>query len=353
MPAVKKNETPEETIARLERLNYEHQKQRQQMRRDAGALQGRIEELEKLLDRYTVVSPKDLKVPDWVKPAKTRRAGSRVKHGTPVLMLSDLHLDEVVDLAEMQGLNEYSRAIAERRLAEVVDSTVMLMRNYVSGLTFDGIVVPLIGDIITGSIHEELDRTNEAAVPASIVHWVPLLCSAIKHLADEFGRVFVPVVDGNHDRMYKKITAKKRAESSYAWIIYNWMADHLRDDDRITFRITPSADQIVPVYNTTFLLSHGDQFRSAGGVGGIYPALLKWLLRAHELYSQAKMPFDYALMGHWHQLKWLDDCIVNGSLKGYDEYAKNNKFAYQKPQQALFVVTPERGIVQRLPVFAD
>jgi hypothetical protein len=44
---------------------------------------------------------------------------------------------------------------------------------------------------------------------------------------------------------------------------------------------------------------------------------------------------------------------VNGSLKGYDEYAKDGGFGFERPQQALFFVTPEHGIVQRLPVFAE
>lgn len=350
MPSVKKNESDTERIARLDRLAYEHRNEKARMRREAGALQGEIERLTKLLDRYAVVSPKDLKVPTWL-AAKPKKGGK--KRATAVLMLSDLHLDEVVNLAETQGLNEYGREIAERRLREVINSTVKLCKDYVAGVEFDGIMVAIIGDIITGVIHEELARTNEAPVPASIAYWVPILCSALRYLADEFGQVFVPCVDGNHDRTYGKIPSKQRAESSFAWIIYNWMADNLRDDPRIQFRITPAADQIVKLYDTTFLLSHGDQFRSQGGVGGIYPSLLKWLLRAHELYSQAGTPFDYALLGHWHQLKWLDDCIINGSLKGYDEYAITNKFKFEKPQQALFIVTPERGVVQRLPVFAD
>lgn len=190
-------------------------------------------------------------------------------------------------------------------------------------------------------------------MPASIVHWVPILAAALTRLADEFGHVFVPCVDGNHDRTQKKTPSKKRAESSFAWIIYNWLADTLSEDDRITFSITPAAEQIITVYDTAFLLSHGDSFRSQGGVGGLYPSLLKWLLRRKDYYSQTGNRFDIALMGHWHQLLWGRDFVVNGSLKGYDEYARNAGFGFERPQQALFIVTPENGVVQRLPVFAD
>lgn len=335
---------------RLSARNHELELERDRLKSSANRATARVEELEKFLERYATVKKQDLKIPAWLKP---RAKKDKVHHATPVLLLSDLHLDEVVESAEMDGINEYSREVAEVRLVEVVESVIKLTRNYVAGCEIDGIVVAMLGDTITGDIHEELARTNEDTVPGSIVHWVPLLAAALTRLADEFGHVFVPCVDGNHDRTQKQTPKKKRAESSFAWIIYNWLADTLRDDTRIQFSITPAAEQIVNVYSTTFLLSHGDSFRSQGGVGGLYPSMLKWLLKRKDFYSQTGRKFDYALIGHWHQLLWGRDFVVNGSLKGYDEYARDGGFGFERPQQALFFVTPENGVVQRLPVFAD
>jgi len=42
---------------------------------------------------------------------------------------------------------------------------------------------------------------------------------------------------------------------------------------------------------------------------------------------------------------------VNGSLKGYDEYAYVSNFSYEPPQQALAIVVPEKGITIQAPVF--
>lgn len=303
----------------------------------------------KLLANIAAIHPKDLIVPKWM----TKKVSGKAHRATPVLMLSDLHLDEVVDLRDMNGMNEYNRAIAEQRLARVIDYTVEYCTRYSAGLEFDGIVVTLLGDIITGVIHDELARTNEAAVPETIAHWVPVLASAFQHLADYFGHVHVPCVDGNHDRTYQKIPMKQRATSSYAWIIYNWLADTLRADDRITFSISASSDQIVDVYDTKFLLQHGDGFRSAGGVGGIYPSLLKYLYRQRSMWAASGQHWDYCLMGHWHSLMWGQDFIVNGSLKGYDEYARRSGFGFEAPRQALFLVTPERGITTQTAVYCD
>ena len=326
-------------------------KENSKLRNDLIAMQHERDRLQLLLDRFAFISPGHIVTPEWV---RTPLKGFSTHHATAVLMLSDLHLDEVVDLAEMDGINEYSRAIAERRLHRIVEGTVKLLKRYVTGVELDGLVLAIIGDIITGVIHDELARTNEAPPSASIVHWVPLLAAAIKYLRDELGiPIHVPCVDGNHDRFYGKPHMKQRATTGLAWIIYNWLADHLDGEEGITFSLTTSAEQVVPVYNTRLMLSHGDTFRSQGGVGGLYPSLLKWLLRRHQQYSQTRQDFDFALIGHWHQTLYGQDFFVNGSLKGYDEYAKQLGFTYERPQQSLFLVTPERGVVQRLPVHAE
>lgn len=314
-----------------------------------GRLAAERDELRSLLARYSTIKPSDAKVPNWLVPKKKTKA----HRATPVLLLSDLHLDEVVDLHEMDGINEYNREIAKARIERIVNATIDLLRTYVSGVHYDGMVVAILGDILTGVIHDELERTNEAPPAASIVYWVPVLAAALRHFADEFGRVYAPCVDGNHDRFYKKTPKKQRAESSLAWIIYNWLADTLRDDDRITFGISTSPEQLIDVYDTRLLLSHGDGFRSSGGVGGLYPSMLKWLLRKHDLYSMTKHDFDYAVIGHWHSPKYGDDFIVNGSTKGYDEYAKDGGFKFAKPSQQLFTIVPERGLAQRLTVQAE
>ena len=38
--------------------------------------------------------------------------------------------------------------------------------------------------------------------------------------------------------------------------------------------------------------------------------------------AQIGRAVDTILMGPWHQRLWLPGCVVNGALKGYDEYAR-------------------------------
>jgi len=59
------------------------------------------------------------------------------------------------------------------------------------------------------------------------------------------------------------------------------------------------------------------------------------------------------MYGHFHQFvpAYSKGYIMNGSLKGYDEYASNGQFAPEPAQQALAVVTPEHGISVVAPIF--
>ena len=62
-------------------------------------------------------------------------------------------------------------------------------------------------------------------------------------------------------------------------------------------------------------------------------------------------PYDYMVMGHWHTYLKARGVIVNGSLKGYDEYAYQSNFDFEVPTQAAWLNHPEHGITCRWPIF--
>jgi hypothetical protein len=45
--------------------------------------------------------------------------------------------------------------------------------------------------------------------------------------------------------------------------------------------------------------------------------------------------------------------IINGAVKGYDEYAFQNNFSFEVPQQALFITRPTGDITFRMPILCD
>lgn len=344
--AKRKGETQEEYLGRklsyAEQLNEDKYNELRRVRRDLNQANAELQDAEDRLDRLGQLHKAELVVPKWSGKMPSKK--TRGKMARPVLMLSDLHLDEVVDLDTMDGFNAYNRAIAEERMERTINSTIDFLRTYVGGVEYDGITLMLGGDIVTGTIHEELAETNDAPLPDTIQHWTKRIASAIEYLADEFGRVHVPCVDGNHDRSGRRYKHKRKAMDSWAWTMYCMLAYLFRGDDRVDFTLSESSELLVPIYDTNILLVHGDGAKGGGGIGGIWPPISRYVHKKQTVYASQGRPFDMAVMGHWHQLVQGSNFFVNGSLKGYDEYAKNNSFPYERPQQMLFLVTPERGV---------
>lgn len=285
-------------------------------------------------------------VPKWL----TKKPKAGVRHGTPWLLLSDLHLDETVNAAEVAGVNAYSRHIAELRLKATFQQAVEICQHYWNGITFDGFVLVLAGDLYSGDIHEELTQTNADTMLGSILHWHDHLAAGITLLADTFGRVHVPVVVGNHSRRTRKPRAKFRARDNFDWFTGHLLARHFAHDKRVTFQVGDAADALVDSYSQRVCVTHGDQARGGGGIAGIYSPISRLDARKRQRANAIQQPYDLLVMGHWHSLIFGPQWIVNGSLKGYDEYAAVENFSFEEPAQALWLMTPEHGKTFTAPV---
>ena len=284
-------------------------------------------------------------------PSWTRQRPKKGQHrGIANLMLSDLHLDEVVSAAQMGGVNAYDRKIAVRRLQITVENTALIAKDYMQGIEYDGITVWLGGDIFSGSIHDELKQTNEAPIMASFDFWIDPMVSALLLLADEFGKVHVPGCVGNHGRNTYKPIMKNRVEDNFDWLFYRVLARELAHDNRFTWQLPVTADVTVKHYDHTYLLTHGDQFRGGSGISGIATPLALGAFKKSKRQQAVNDPFDTMLLGHFHQYMTLPGVIVNGSLKGYDEYALISNFGFEVPQQAFWITTPERGPSFHAPI---
>jgi hypothetical protein len=296
-----------------------------------------------------------LKLAELNPPAWTVKRGAAGSPGVPTLFLSDLHWGERVYKAQVNGVNEYSLSIAHKRMARTVETAIHLLRIVSPKMDYPGIVVPLGGDMISGDIHDELATTNDLPTMPTVFDLFEHLVSALKTLADQFGHVFVPCVSGNHGRNTKKIWAKNRNHTSFDWMLYNLLAKHFATvgDKRITFYIPDGSDASYKVYGTRYLLTHGDQFRGGDGIIGAIGPLTRGRQKKLARNSAIDMPFDVMICGHWHQLIQLEHLIVNGSMKGYDEYAYSGNFGYEVPRQALWLTHPRHKITFRMPVDCD
>lgn len=309
----------------------------------------KITELETLADLVGRLDAAEPTPPKWLSPDKPK-AGNRA---TLMLLQSDQHFDEVVNPAEMDGLNAYDRTVATARLERWAKNVVTLSRHYLAGVTYDGAVVMLGGDTLSGIIHEELKETNAATVFKGLLYWLEQEAAAIDLLAGEYQKVHVVAVPGNHGRMTRKPRAKLRASDNLDWLLAELLAKEFRRDKRVTFQIPEAADAWFEVYGRGQLLTHGDQVTGGSGIGGIWPPIMRMRARKTQVHMATGKPFETLWMGHWHQLIQTSGLVVNGSTKGYDEYARLNNFAPEPPQQAMAVITPENGITWQAPVFCS
>ncbi len=296
------------------------------------------------------LSEEQTALPNWlIKPSKKNSKSP----GVPSAMWSDWHWGEVVSAPEIADKNEFNIKVAHKRARQLFQSTVDLLQNYTVNPDYPGVVINLGGDMVTGDIHEELTNTNDMPIMPTIIDLFGVLAEGLELMADNFGNVFVPCVTGNHGRNTKKIQNKQRHYTSFDWLVYQLLAKHFADDDRLTFYIPDGPDAIYKVFNHTYLLTHGDQFRGGDGIIGPIGPIMRGDNKKRSRNSNIGLSYDTMVIGHFHTLMMLPKLIVNGSLKGYDEYAYSGNFSFEVPAQALWITHPELGITISMPVYTE
>lgn len=289
--------------------------------------------------------------PGWMfkEPKKSGTA-----FGVPTLLVSDLHAGEVVDPSQVNGVNEFNLRIFDQRLENLAESSIRLMSILSPKLDYPGIILDFAGDNVSGNIHDELTATNEMNTMPTVLHLFERIGSFIKTMAAKFGRVHIEWTTGNHGRDTRKIWTKDRHHTSFDWLLGCFLAKHFSDADNVSFHIPDGPDAHYKIYDYAYCLTHGDQFRSFGDsmIGALGP-IIRGDLKKRSRDSQIGMDYQTLVMGHWHQYIHLTRLIVNGSIKGYDEFANAMNYAFERPQQALWLTHPRHGITYRMPVYVD
>lgn len=291
--------------------------------------------------------------PAWL--VREGRAGSR---GLPMTIWSDWHWGEVVEAGEVGGVNEFNEAIGRERAKRLVETTIDLSYNHMgrAKAQYPGAIVCLGGDMMTGDIHEELVATNDRTPQQSVNDLTDVLAAGLEAMASRFGRLFVPCVVGNHGRSTRKPRMKGRVFTSYEWNIYCNLERYFRKTKNVNLYVPGETDAYFKVFGHRYLLTHGDSLGVKGGDGiiGAMGPIMRGAIKVGRSEAEIGRDFDTILMGHWHQYIPLPRVIVNGTLKGYDEFARLALRApYDRPSQALWFTHPEHGITAQWPVYLE
>ena len=332
---------------RLLARNAELRRERDTATKALGHVTKERDELAERLAFFQHVADLDPSPPRWTAPK--RKPGNH--HAIVTAILSDLHLDEVVAPEQVNHVNAYGREIAVLRVRRWAERVILLARNYMAGVTFDGAVVMWGGDIVNGELRTEDLVTNAAPILDTCLFWAEILAAALTMIADEFGKVHVPGVAGNHGRQSAKPVMKGRVKENFDWLLFGMVARILADDSRITFEFPESNKVLVPIYDTRYWLEHGDD-GGGGGEGwmGVLGPVMRMAAKRLATNDAVGLGFDHFVCGHWHTLTWLPRGIVNGSMVGLSQYPWLKAMGFEIPQQAMWLTTPERGLTLRVNV---
>lgn len=288
-----------------------------------------------------------------VKPTPLVKSSAKtVGNATAIMVASDWHVEEQVDPTTVNGLNEYNLEIAEKRASEFFRKGLFLTNLIRNGIKIDRLVLSLLGDLISGYIHEELQESNYLSPTEASLFVQDLLCAGIDFLLKEgnFKEIIIPCCLGNHGRTTIKKRHSTSHKNSYEWMMYKTLEKAYRNNSRVKFIVENGYHVYLPVYNNfTIRFHHGDNIRYAGGVGGITipvnKAIAQWEKSRHA---------DLDVFGHFHQQ--MMDCgsfVSNGSLIGWNAFAVAIKAAYDIPKQSFFVVDQEKGKICDWPIFVQ
>ena len=277
---------------------------------------------------------------------------------TMVAVLTDTHVGERVSLNQMSGLNDYDLGIFSRRLSgwtQQVLNLAMYRRNICD---VNELVIPMLGDMVSGDIHDELSRSNIDNCMMQMLSAAHLIAQAVMYLAPHFDSVRVPCVVGNHGRMTKKPPMKDKY-MDWDYLTYQWIAAFCKNQPNITFTIPKAFAQIIEVCGRKILLFHGDSISGGGSSQSIHKMVgaMRGVTQFRQALEEAVLEHDGTLndtftdvmLGHFHRVDMYDigtgSTWICGTMKGGDEFSLNRMHSVSTPKQVITYWHPTYGNV--------
>lgn len=269
-----------------------------------------------------------------------------------ILMISDVHMGEVIDRDQMGGRNTFDKEICAKRLERLFQGVVKMGTTHWSGPPPGVIYVILGGDLISGEIHDELAKSNDLLAIPAVRELATHIISGLELLLQSFDcEIRVVSIPGNHGRTTRKPESKGFVLNSYdtlvAWLVESWFTS--RKTKKITFSAPASGDALINICGWNFLFTHGDRIGSRGGAGMVGPVatIARGMQRLIQDYAADQVVVDYIVIGHFHTSVELEQGFANGCLSGPSEYSRSGRMRSSPPSQWLLSVHPFHGVTRR------
>jgi uncharacterized coiled-coil protein SlyX len=331
--------------------------------------------IDKLREFITVLDIKS-------KPPTSDYSKDKIDVREAITIWSDWHAGEVIDPNQIEGLNEYNMSIMAGRVWNMVRGIIRIIELNKSIFNIDTLNIDMLGDFVSGVIHDELLQTNEMPILQTVMSTAYITAQAIAMLVPHFLKIRVTCLNGNHGRVFIKPQFKNKALNNYDTLIYHITSLFLSkyiDEGIIEFNIPQSSECIIVRANWAFLLGHSDHIRGWSGIpwygfqrdnakqqkirklrsvlsadeNDIQPAselngAIVNMKTARSVYG-----YDYRECGHWHTMSIVDDwtTVINGALCGTNEFSLNKLHAVSQPTQTLAFVSEKYGLKGIEPIY--
>lgn len=258
-----------------------------------------------------------------------------------VLVISDAHYGEPVNPAEVPAGWAYDMDICERRMEEIFRRTIAM--GEAKGYPIQKLHIAVIGDMLSGDIHEELARTNLDVMASLSIKMGQILYRMGQRFCAHFPEVHMFVIPGNHSRIMRKPNQKQKNKDNWEYTM-GLHIEAMQRDFTMDLPLTPH--YFYEVFDKLICFEHGD---NQGG--GLSPAsLTKRIDGAREMALADKGRIhDYHVMGHYHRhlvhTHGHTELIINGAIKGPDEFSTNRLAALNPPEQTILIFHPKQGLV--------
>lgn len=257
--------------------------------------------------------------------------------------LSDLHLCETVRRDDSCGVNEYNSLICANRLYEYSESILTILSRHSNMYKFKSIWVPILGDMISGSIHSDQLMYNDLSDPASVVLGSRLVYMFLKRLGSLGIPVVVDAIHGNHPRTTVKMPTKRQATTNLDWMLYEIVKDKLDGDRQFDMTITTSQIGMRKLFDWRYVFEHAIGV-SKGGEEALETRLRNMF--DDPIYRKATgltgPAFDQLVVGNTHRIGFFERTIVNGNFVGQNELGVSWRLKPIAASQAMWGVSENR-----------
>jgi hypothetical protein len=258
-----------------------------------------------------------------------------------VVVWSDHHNEERVDPGQVSGKNEFNLQIYDRRFSQLVHGTLSWLGIEQQKTSIRTLVIALLGDFFTNSIHEDLAEANFLAPMDAAYNAQSHLIGGIEYILSHTPKTLELLIvchSGNHARTTKKQRIATEAGNSLEHFMYYVMRDHFKGNPRVKFQIAEGYHSYVTFFEKYVVrFHHGHAIKYQGGVGGISISANKAIAQ----WNKARPDVNLDVFGHFHTRYDGGSFISNGCLIGYSAYAVSIKGSYEKPSQTFFLINKQ------------